>query len=138
MSKLSSAALLLWLALLALTYPMAGTAAQRLSADELKELITGNTVEGKSTKGVRFKTFFSPDGALRSERDGENYQGKWWVDEDGRRCRQWDGNSSVNCRVILKGDKGHYKVMMEFRNIMRGMKQTGTWEKILEGNPHNL
>lgn len=138
MSRRSSAALPLWLALLALTYPLAGTAAERLSGNELKALITGNTVEGKSMKGVRSKTFFSPDGAVHSERDGESYQGKWWVDEDGRRCRQWDGDSAVSCRVILKGDKGNYRVMKDFRNVMRGMKQTGTWERILEGNPHGL
>ena len=138
MPRLNVIGFVLALHVLALAYPLEGAANERVSADELKALITGNTVEAESKKGVRSKTYFAPDGTVRSERDGEKYKGRWWVDTEGRRCRQWDGENEQNCRIVVKGKKGTYKVMKGRRNVMKGLKHTGTWKKILDGNPHGL
>ena len=91
-------------------------ASGNLSADEIRSLFSGNTVEGDYVEGRSqgmssfysepFVNYFADDGKVYSVKGKTNKSGVWRATEEGL-CINWN-NTKENCAPIYKeGD--HYK-----------------------------
>ena len=141
------AALLALLLQSALAIPL--HAADPLSADEVRELFSGNTVEGELREGTDvhvepmglstfaepFTTYFSADGTVRSLHGKKKPQGKWRVSESGDHCVRWKGKKKEACAPIIREGKVYRKYMKR-----RGgrIKWVESYTKFTPGNPDNL
>jgi hypothetical protein len=120
-----------------------------LSAEEVRALFSGQTVNGEFREGSRkhvdpnsvntfyepFVTYFSADGSVRSIRGGKKKTGKWRVDAKGNHCVQWTGKKE-GCAPITK--EGHlYKKYMIKPGGSR-IKWVKTYNKFTAGNTDNL
>ncbi len=78
---------------------------RELKGEELKAMLSGNTEE--SSTGSFY--FHDVDGTFRgkSGQSGRFNQGEWWMNEEGRVCRNWIGNKYVprGCSKIYMDDK---------------------------------
>ena len=114
-------------------------AANDLSTAETTKLFSGKTVEGTQVKkGYSFKAYFDPNGTIRVVYDnGGKRQGKWRVDNKGRKCIQWEvfGNKKEMCQIIVN-DEGVYK---EINLTKKGRRiHVVTFKEFTEGNPYGL
>lgn len=111
--------------------------AKELSGAEVKQLVSGNTVEAvHPSRGYSIITYHSPDGTYRQQRDGEAYSGKWYVDDEGRLCMMrtgWGGE----CRLIKQEGKV-WKAYKVPGNPLKGLKHERTFNKVTKGNSNNL
>ncbi len=108
-----------------------------LSGNEVKELVSGNTVEAvHATIGYSIITYHLADGTYRQLRDSETCSGKWSVDNEGQLCMMrtgWGGE----CRLIVK-DGNVWKAYKIPKNPMKPRKHERTFNQVVKGNPHNL
>jgi hypothetical protein len=106
-----------------------------LSAEEVTQLFSGKTVEGITvSKGYSFKAYFDPNGTIRTQYAKGKRKGKWYIDDDGRKCLRYEDMSRENCHIIVN-DGGVYK---EFK-IKRGKRQqTVEFTRFTEGNLYGL
>jgi hypothetical protein len=107
------------------------SAETRVDGDELRELIVGNTLEGKSiTWGTRFKIYFDSSGEFKRNFSNDNYdEGEWEINKKGKLCYMIE---SRYCRRVKKRDDGGYNLY----NKKKELRQT--FEKIHKGNVFNL
>jgi len=85
---------------------MAGSmAAERvLNADEVKKLISGNTVRVTLvSKGKQWSIFFAPDGKGYEIKD--QVHGTWEVKDSGEHCASW---AKLKCAKIVDIGGGKY------------------------------
>lgn len=62
-------------------------ASDMLSADQVKSLVTGNTVDSEILEnGKTFRAYFDPSGTLYRLQDGKMLEGSWRVQDDGSHC----------------------------------------------------
>jgi len=92
----------------AIAFGLAGPASaeeRKLSAAEIEQALSGNTVDG-DWKGTAFKQYFAPDGGTTYVAAGSPPSiGKWKVDaEKDQYCSWWQG-SGWDCYNILSGGK---------------------------------
>lgn len=108
-----------------------------LSGEEVRKLISGNTVEAIHTnEGYSIVTYFSPDGTLRQIREGKLASGTWSIDNKGQLCsirEGWGGE----CRVITQ-EGNVWKAYKIPKNPSKERKHKRTFTKVLEGNPNKL
>jgi len=103
-----------------------------LSAEEATQLFSGKTVEGINHKGVKQKSYFDPNGTIRAEK---GKQGKWYFDNEGRRCVKMGNQSKAKCRFIVK-DGDVYKA---FKINNKGKRQqTGVMSRFMVGNIYDF
>jgi hypothetical protein len=111
--------------------------ADDLDGDAVRQLVSGNTVEAVHVpRGYPITTYYLPDGTFQQDRDGERESGTWHVDEQGKLCTMrtgWGGD----CRVIAQ-DGDVWKAYSIPKKAWKGRQHKRTFNKILEGNPHNL
>lgn len=115
-----------------LSAPGADARPKRLSAAEAEELLTGNTVFGfNPSDDSTYKMFHSGNGRVRAELRNVNgdlseSDGKWWVNDQGLLCVDWDNYSWVNsCAAVVQDDdtitfedeNGH---IISFGEVARG------------------
>ncbi len=111
--------------------------AKDLNGDEVKALLSGNTVEAiHAAKGFTITTYYSPDGTFRQIRDGNNESGTWEIDDQGFLCTYREGWGG-ECRLIRQ-EEGVWKAYKIPRNRMKLPRHKRTYTQVLEGNPHNL
>lgn len=113
----------------------AANAGHDLSAKEATKLISGKTAEGYYvTLDTWFKAYFDPNGRILAIYDiGGKREGKWRIDNKGRKCVQWiEGQEFCN---ILVDEGGVYKEIMTKNG---GRKHIVTFEKFTEGKADNL
>jgi hypothetical protein len=113
----------------------AANAGHDLSAKEATKLLSGKTLEGYNvTQDTWFKAYFDPKGRIREIYDiGGERQGKWRIDNRGRKCVQWiEGQEFCN---ILVDDGKVYKEIMIIDGIR---KHIVTYEKFTEGDADKL
>ncbi len=112
------------------------SAADYMSADEIKALISGKTTHGVGLKkDFTVVTHFAPDGSLMGERNGNKRTGSWNVTDDGQHCVDFSDGKN-NCRFIKDNGDGTYS------RVKVKTKGNGTtvhipvvkWERIEEGN----
>ena len=104
----------------------------QLTGDQVKQLITGNSVDAHSNaKGVDFKAYFAADGSgvLQNEK-GRTFNGVWRITESGDHCSKW-GDQKETCGQVMDPGDGTYKRMEE--GYPRAI-----WKKIYPGNAFRL
>ena len=123
-----------------------------LNGREIKQLVSGNTVEGHFVKprenkeflttSVRFRAYFSPDGdviekssapAAGSGAGHVAAHGAWSVTK-GKLCVQFRDakDNRKKCRRIVPTDAGKHELYTGKGKLYR------TWDRILPGNVHEL
>ncbi len=107
-----------------------------LSAEEVTQLFSGKTVEGIAVrKGYSFKSYFDPNGTIRTQyAKGKKRKGKWYIDDDGRKCLRYEDQSKENCHIIVN-DGGVYK---EFKVKGGKRQQVVEFTRFTEGNIYGL
>ena len=91
----------------------AAASAERLSSDEILKLLKGATVETTAGRKDRpqFMTF-KPDGTVAGEREKKRSSvydnGKWWVQDNGLFCLQWEDwqRGEKKCSFLELGKDG--------------------------------
>ena len=120
-----------------------------LSAEEVRALFSGQTVEGEFREGSKkhidpsgintfyepFVMYFSADGAVRSIRGDVKKAGKWRVDEKGNHCVKWTGKKE-GCAPITKEGRVYKKYKR--RGEGSRIKWVKTFTKFRPGNPDSL
>lgn len=103
-----------------------------LSADEVKQLFSGNTEKatGLRKRRLEWSNYCDPDGSLRGEKEGNKFSGRWYVDAEGRHCFRWDHKDDTKCDQIVPEGAGSYLRVRDGEAVAR--------IKFLEGNPGNL
>lgn len=106
-----------------------------LSAEEVTQLFSGKTVEGIAVrKGYSFKSYFDPNGTIRTQYAKGKRKGKWYIDDDGRKCLTYEDKGRENCHIIVN-DGGVYK---EFKIKGGKRQQTVEFTRFAEGNLYGL
>ena len=107
------------------------SAETRVDGDELRELIVGNTLEGKWIMwGTTYKMYIDPVGEFRRVFSNDNNDdGEWKINDKGKLCYIMNNKA---CRRVKKRDDGGYNLY----NKQKELKQT--IEKIQKGNVYNL
>lgn len=80
-------------------------AEKTLNADEIKKLITGNTVLGMAPNGMTQKNYFSPDGKTIRQVGDKLIEGTWSVKDDGSQCVT---GMPGGCAQIVSNEDGTY------------------------------
>lgn len=115
--------------MLALTTSVA-VGADALTRAEAEKLIKGNTAEGHHTKWNREMIwYFHESGQLRKLKDGRvKGKAEWSLDKKGQLCFQDKHMDEDKCEPIIPGADGGYDAN----------DGKWRWEKVVQGNPHNL
>ena len=102
----------------------------KVTAEELKTLLSGNTTEGKNIRWeTTNKMYFEATGEIRRIDSLNNKQkGEWYVDETGELCIKLRKN---RCNEVFKREDGGY-------NVYPRDKLRFTIDKITPGNPYKL
>ena len=103
------------------------TAADQLTAAQLKDMFSDKTVSAINAENKPQITYFSADGKMiQKTASGEKKQGSWRVDGKGQQCITWSGSAEVCSVVVSRGD-GTYQRLV-------GDKATVTIQKMRQGN----
>jgi hypothetical protein len=109
-----------------------------MTTTDMRNLISGNTVSGKSAKGYTYHDYYSPDGTMTGRATSKyntEYEdtGTWEINNEGQFCETWKKwrNHERNCYLTSVLEDGQYQ-----------MKAIGKpYEDILtirEGDPEGL
>ena len=119
-------------------------ASGNLSADEVRSLFSGNTVEGGRVEGriqgsqssysEPFIYYFADNGKLYSVRGKTRNSGRWRVNEKGYLCINWKG-AKGKCAPIYK-DGDYYK--QDMKNKIGKIKWTNTYTTFTAGKTEIL
>lgn len=107
----------------------------RLDAQQVKELISGNTVECyHKKKKFSYIIYFAPDGAaLGISTDLRERKATWQVSDDGYHCVHWSDKAAPICHGIFPNGDGSYQ------RKKRGSNKSGiTMKRVEVGNPYNF
>lgn len=108
-----------------------------LTADQIKQLVSGKTVTAKHLKrDVDLVTFFSSDGQVFGLANGNKRKGKWWTDEKNQQCIKWDHKEKTFCRGIKAMGDGTYQ-KIKFKKKRKKKIPVVQWLKFEEGNKIN-
>lgn len=86
-------------------------AAEAMSADAIKHLLTNNTMHGKDLKQKRsFTSYFKDDGIVIKRNDRSKLKtGYWHINDKGEHCMDW--GKGDRCRVIVDLGNNTYQIM---------------------------
>jgi len=103
----------------------------RVDKQQLQELITGKTLEGKWIMwNTTYKMYLDPSGKFkRIYGDDKKEEGEWWINNKGKLCFRIEDKA---CRRVKQRDDGGYNLY----NKQKELKQT--IDKISAGNIFNL
>ncbi|MFM9842739.1 MAG: hypothetical protein ACKVOI_07195 [Dongiaceae bacterium] len=116
-------AFLLSAALSALVLPLAALAGDALSGDQIRTLVSGNTVQGSMEATGIYTEFYAADGTIK----GKDYAGVWSIDGDNM-CFQYGSDPAACWQVAKEGDQVQW---------VKDGKIDGTGT-IVMGNPNNF
>lgn len=126
MNALSRFCAILAIALVVLSMPASAAEIEgKLTGEEIKAKVVGNTFTGTSAKGFRYTEYLSPNGRIK----GGEYFGYWSIRDD-KLCLDYDPtNDSDGCwAVALVGDTLSW---LEDGKVL-------STSKLLQGNPKGL
>ena len=127
MNKYNAPRLALAAALVAGLVSLNATAADPLTAAQLKEMFSDKTVSAINAENKPQTTYFSADGkTIQKTASGEKKQGTWRVDSKGLQCITWSGSAEVCSTVVARGDGTFQRLV--------GDKATVTIQKMRKGN----
>ena len=108
---------------LMLTYSAAAGAADMLTAEQIRALVAGNTVQGAMEATGPYVEFYQADGTIK----GKDYTGAWSIDGDAM-CFQYGSDPKSCWQVARKGDEVEW---------MKDGKVDGTGT-VAAGNPNKF
>ena len=112
-------------------------AIEYLGAEEVKQLVSGKTVEAENPRRATSSvTYFDPDGTFRQLLEGKPEKGTWSVNDDGYLCTNREGWSS-SCRKISR-EGGVWKLYKVPEKATKSIEHKKTYLRILDGNPNKL
>jgi hypothetical protein len=105
----------------------------QMNAQQLKSLISGNSVSGfADALGKSYTAFYSPDGVLIQALEGKmKRKGNWKITDDGQFCTAFP-EEKEKCTHIYSRDNGEYQRVKD-----DGMA-TNTMKKFYKGNAFKL
>lgn len=117
-------AVLLGLALAALSlWPISVDAGDALKGDQIRTLVSGNTVQGAMEGAGAYAEFYADDGTIKAK----DYTGIWTIDGDSM-CLQYGDDPMACWQVAKEGDQIQW--------VKEGkIDGTGT---VVAGNPNNF
>jgi hypothetical protein len=97
--------------------------AEKLTADEVRALFVGNTVDTQNRETrMNSITYYHPNGQATQKRLWSTRSGRWSIGDNGQICLAF-GNRSMKCRHIVREADRYYKVRSnadgELRKIVR-------------------
>lgn len=98
-------------------------AGDRLDAEAIKKLITGNTVNVVRGDGSSIKNYFSADGKVIRYENGATSEGTWQVKDDGMHCVE---GMIGDCGRIEKNSDGTHDRVPPFGRPV-------TWTSVTSG-----
>lgn len=106
-------------------------AGERLNKEQVRQLLTGNTVEEVFVeKPWQNKIFFTAEGEFRRiDQNGNPDSGKWDFDPDGSLCFE---RKKRKCYFLEAAEEGVYHLISRRRG-----QHAKTWS-LVKGNPYNL
>ena len=118
------------------TFPTVAVAG-KLNADEVRQLVSGNTLEFKHVDDARLKTrFYASDGTFRQlNKKGKKKKGKWSITKNGQLCNK-SKREGVCHSIYKQGDV--WNTYIGRTNPTGGDKHINTIQKVLDGNPYGL
>jgi hypothetical protein len=114
---------LLSAALSVLVLPLAALAGDALSGDQIRSLLSGNTVQGSMEATGVYTEFYAADGTIK----GKDYSGVWSIDGNNM-CFQYGSDPAACWEVAKEGDQIQW---------VKDGKVDGTGT-IVMGNPNNF
>src|SRR5262245_22157695 len=114
---------LLSAALAVLALPLAALAGDPLTGDQIRTLLSGNTVQGSMEATGVYTEFYAADGTIK----GKDYSGAWNIDGDNM-CFQYGSDPAACWQVAKEGDQIQW---------VKDGKIDGTGT-IVMGNPNNF
>ncbi|HEY7689047.1 MAG TPA: hypothetical protein VH835_10155 [Dongiaceae bacterium] len=119
---------LLGVALASCLLASAAGSGDKLTGDQIRSLVTGNTVQGSMEASGGYTEFYAEDGTIKGkDNTGANYQGAWSIDGDNM-CFQY-GDDPIACwQVAKEGDQIQW---------VKDGKIDGTGT-LMQGNPNNF
>lgn len=114
--------------------PPTAKAGEVLSGEKVKEILSGNTQEGRY-KTKKFYTLAKPDGTLSAKWSNDKNTGTWRISDEGYWCRTWSSWQN--------GKEGCFELIHKKDNKYEFKKKSGSGSakikfKLLEGNPKEL
>jgi len=104
-----------------------------LDGDELRELVTGNTIYGEHDNGMPYSEFHSPDGRIFGHNNNDPVKDGCWQIRGDNVCYSYEGGAvqGLFCWRIFKVAEGRYRILLP---------RTGTLGTafVAKGNPHNF
>lgn len=98
---------------------VAGCTPTPLDALDVRELFADHTIEGDHLKKeFSFRSYYDPSGVFFSIRDGQlpPLLGRWWVEDDGKICIQWETDPQALCRNMIRNPFGGYRKVLIGKN----------------------
>jgi hypothetical protein len=100
-------------------------AGDTMSAEQLKALLVGSTVDAEHLKkGFTFKVYFDASGKAYRTDGGDIVETTYKIDNDGKHCLYWKGKD--RCATVKDNGDGTY-----FR--MKDGKKSIKWSNIQKG-----
>jgi len=121
--------------------PASALAADNLDADAVKALFSGRTGYAVHLlKDLEIVAYFDADGTTRQKRNGEDWTGKWKVEDDGKHCiKMTDPYSGLEkpwkCAFIEMDGDAYYR---HFIKPNGDVKTVVKYTKFKDGNPEGL
>ncbi len=123
-----------WICATLLLTSTAVFARQRLSASEMRSVISGNTLSGKTEWGADFHVYHSPDRKMSAQGKLAYYDvGIWEITDDGKYCREWTywRDAARDCFEMYRIGEDRFRIKAinyHYESIFRMRK----------GDPQNL
>jgi hypothetical protein len=113
------------------SYLPLSSAGEKLTKEETRQLITGNTIEEVNVeKPWQNKIYFTTEGKFkRIDQNGNPDSGKWDFDHDGSLCLE---RQKRKCWFLEAVGEGVYHVISRKRG-----QHVKTW-RVVKGNPYKL
>ena len=91
-----------------------GFAEERMSASEMRSLLSGSTASGRTNRGSEYYVYHRPDGVMSGYAHSEHYDvGTWEITEDDKFCRQWTSwrYGSRDCFDMYQIGEGQFRMI---------------------------
>ena len=115
--------------------------AGKLNADEVEQLVSGNTLVlkayGKDEGGRKRIRYYAPNGTFRqlNRKGNKTVKGSWSINDEGQLCNVRKDRG--HCHTIYKRGKV-WDTFVENPNPISPDKHVLTITEVLEGNPNGL
>jgi len=113
-------------------------AGERMTDEQIKQLISGNTTYGKSeTKDRHGYAFWRADGTVVGWNSEEGARKGTWRTANDMICRQDEGDKE-RCNEVYDNGDGTYGRYVQPKNLAFPRKHVATWTKVVPGNAEGL